>query len=196
MSSRGADLFLHPVRMRILEAFFGGRLRTAGELINLLPDIPQATLYRHLGALVEAGVLRVRRENRIRGTVEGVYGLGPANPLHQDPATMSPEDHLKHFVAFLSGLAADFTRHLGAPGADIRRDGVGYRYVTLSLSDDELAELVSRIDTLIEEARRPRLDPVRRRRRRLYATILMPQHRAGASAGHPWERPFPTPPRP
>ena len=52
-----AELALHPVRIRILRAVAGAR-RTTRELVALLPDVPQATLYRQLATLVKGGVAR------------------------------------------------------------------------------------------------------------------------------------------
>lgn len=66
---------LHPVRLRILQAFRGRSAMTARELAERLADVPQATLYRHLGALTDGGVLRVVEERRVRGAVERVFAL-------------------------------------------------------------------------------------------------------------------------
>ena len=54
-----ADLLLHPVRLRIVQAFLGDRALTTAELGTELPDVPPASLYRHVGVLVEGGVLAV-----------------------------------------------------------------------------------------------------------------------------------------
>ena len=40
-----------------------------------LPDIPIASLYRHIKILADSSILMVVGENRIRGTVESVYQL-------------------------------------------------------------------------------------------------------------------------
>ena len=53
ISSR-LDLFLHPVRLRILVAL-GVLERTTRELAASLDDIPVSSLYRHLQTLLDAG---------------------------------------------------------------------------------------------------------------------------------------------
>jgi len=70
-----ADLLLHPVRLRIVQAFLGDRALTTGELRAELPDVPPASLYRHIARLVDAGVLGVVSERRVRGAVERTYIL-------------------------------------------------------------------------------------------------------------------------
>ena len=54
-----ADLLLHPVRLRIVQAFLGDRALTTSDLAAELADIPPASLYRHVARLVDAGVLAV-----------------------------------------------------------------------------------------------------------------------------------------
>ena len=74
-----ADLVLHPVRLRILQAFLGGRHLTTGDLARELPDVAQAGLYRHVRSLAEGGVLEVVRERQVRGAVERTYALRQEN---------------------------------------------------------------------------------------------------------------------
>ena len=50
----GADLLLHPVRWRIVQAFLGDRTLTTAELHAELSDVPMASLYRHVGLLADA----------------------------------------------------------------------------------------------------------------------------------------------
>jgi DNA-binding transcriptional ArsR family regulator len=53
-----------------------GKEMTAGEMAEKLQDIPQASLYRHINALLkEEEILTVVSENRIRGTLEKVFSL-------------------------------------------------------------------------------------------------------------------------
>ncbi len=54
-----ADLLLHPVRLRIVQAFLGDRALTTTELQAELPDVPAASLYRQVARLVDGGVLGV-----------------------------------------------------------------------------------------------------------------------------------------
>src|SRR3954469_15482471 len=70
-----ADLLLHPVRLRIVQAFLGERALTTAELRDELPDIPPASLYRHIALLADAGVLAVASERRVRGATERTYIL-------------------------------------------------------------------------------------------------------------------------
>jgi predicted DNA-binding transcriptional regulator YafY len=134
-----ADLLLHPVRLRIVQAFLGDRPLTTAELSAELSDVPSASLYRHVARLVSAGVLQVVAERRVRGAVERTYMLRPAaaSIRPDEVAAMSAEDHRHAFMAFVAGLLADLDRYLRRSDADPLRDGVGYRMAGMWLDDAE-----------------------------------------------------------
>src|SRR5258708_12373736 len=99
MAMTKADLIIHPGRLRIIQAFGGGRRLTAQELAALVPDIPRASLYRHLNLLVDAGVLAVVEERPVRAIQERVYSLVPTPPNSGPPhsPTSPPLPHLPSF---------------------------------------------------------------------------------------------------
>lgn len=169
-----ADLLLHPIRMRIVQTLAGGRRMSPADLAAELPDVPQATLYRQIGALADAGVLAVVEERPARGTPQRVYALveGGADLAAEDLAAATPEDHLRYFTIFAAGLIGDFGRYLAGGEADLVADGVGYRQLPLELSDQELAELAGRLNAALLPVIGNR--PAPGRRRRMLTTILMP----------------------
>src|SRR5687768_15745956 len=95
-----ADLLLHPIRLRVLQALAGGRRLSPGELAVELDDVPTASLYRHIKTLADAGVLAVVEERPARGTPQRVYtlveGAGSISPT--DLAQATTEDHLRYFT--------------------------------------------------------------------------------------------------
>jgi DNA-binding transcriptional ArsR family regulator len=168
------DLLLHPVRLRILRTFLDGRPATTAELRERLPDIPHATMYRHVATLAAAGVLEVLDEKRVRGAVERVYRLSwrDAELDPADRAAMTTDDHRRTFTAFVGGLLADFDRYLAHEPADATADGVTYQQAALWLTDAEAAELVAAMRALVT-ARRDH-EPGRNRTRRMISLVTMP----------------------
>jgi DNA-binding transcriptional ArsR family regulator len=169
-----ADLLLHPVRLRLVKAFLGDRTLTARQLAAELPDVPPATIYRHLGRLSDAGVLRVVAERRVRGTVERTYGLDlPAAQVSPDEvAALTPDEHGRAFVAYVAGLLGDFDRYLTAGPADLAADHAGYRVAALWLTDEELAAFQRELRDLA--AARLANGPGPGRRRRMLYTVQFP----------------------
>jgi DNA-binding transcriptional ArsR family regulator len=108
-----ADLITHPIRARILVSLMGRELTTT-QLAGHLPEIPRASLYRHLRQLLKGELIEIVREEPVRGTVEKVYavpreaGQIPAG----DVATASRAEHLRHFTAFLDTQAACYRAYL------------------------------------------------------------------------------------
>ena len=72
-----AELLLHPVRLRIVQAFLGEGELTTADLRARLTDVSPATLYRQVATLAAGGVLEVAAERRVRGAVERTYRLRP-----------------------------------------------------------------------------------------------------------------------
>jgi DNA-binding PadR family transcriptional regulator len=146
--------------------------------VVLMPDVPHATLYRHLATLVKSGLIEVVEQRKVRGAVERVYAL-PAGGATLDAAalvTATPEDHARYFTAFVSSLLSEFSRYLDRDRIDFAADGVGYQQIVLQLSDAELAKFAADLGQVIG----PLLanEPGDGRVPRLLATILMPADRA------------------
>lgn len=169
-----ADLLLHPVRLRIVQAFLGDRALTTSELRQELPDVPPASLYRHVARLVDAGVLSVVSQRRVRGALERTYVLrAAAASINIDEIeSMSREDHRHAFMAFVAGLLSDADRYLERADFDPVRDGAGYRLAGLWLDEAEFTDFVRDLARAIQ----PRLANAPRpgRRRRILGTILLP----------------------
>jgi len=169
-----ADLLLHPVRLRIVQAFLGERALTTGQLREELPDVPAGSLYRHVARLVDGGVLAVVAERRVRGAVERTYVLRASRARIgvDEIAAMSREEHRQAFLAFLAGLIGDFDRYLAREEIDPLRDGATYNLAAMWLDDAEMAELGRELAIVLQ----PRLanGPRDGRTRRILATVLLP----------------------
>ena len=178
------ELLLHPVRLRIVHAMSGGRIRTTSGLCASLPDVPKTTLYRHVALLAEAGLLRVVDERRVHGAVERRYRLEPRLAVI-DPntaAAMLLDEHRSLFAVAVGALLAEFNAYLDRHNADPTADSVSYRQFPLWLNHDELAELITGLRTAIL----PQLGNVRAPDRSPYllSTILFPTEQPARAGDH------------
>jgi len=171
--ARAADTLLHPVRLRIVQALVGRPLTTQ-QLKDVLNDVPQASLYRHVARLVDAGILHVTDERAVRGGIERTYSvvdsaaeLGPAAV-----ASATTDDHVRYFATFVGSLLSGLERYLRSVGPEHGPERILYEQIPLWLSDDELAEAAAKWTELLEPlgANRPRGD----RRRMLLSLTLFP----------------------
>ena len=166
-----ADLLLHPVRLRIVLALAGDEL-TTGELADRLTDVPQATLYRQVAALLE-----VASERRNRGGVERTYRLieSAASLGPEDVSEMSPAQHLEGITSFVGSLLESAARYLQSGDAKPGADVFGYRLIPMWLNDEEAEQLTTSLGDVI----RPYLDNGPEDRRRiLLNTVFIPDANA------------------
>ncbi len=138
------ELLLHPVRLRIVHALSGGA-RTTAQICSRLPDVSQATVYRQVSALTEAGIIEVADEQRVRGFVERSYRLRPERAVidADRAAGATTDDHRRAFATAMAVLLAEFTAYLNTPAADPAKDQVGYRQHAIWLTPAEREALIA-----------------------------------------------------
>lgn len=161
------ELMLHPVRLRIVHAMSDGRPRTTAELMERLPDVSKATMYRQVGVLADNEVLTVEREQRVHSVLERRYRLSQSSTVIAADllATMTTDDHRRLFGVAMATLMAEFNAYLDRPDSDPVADRVSYLQATLWLSPEELsgffdevrAALRSRMDNAPSAERKPYL---------------------------------------
>jgi DNA-binding transcriptional ArsR family regulator len=174
MPNTKADLILHPLRMRIIMTIIGKHL-TAQQLALTMPDIAQATLYRHLNKLAKGGILAVVEERPVRGTVEKVYALNEQTAFlgAADIASFTKDDHMRYFTAFVAILLGEFSQYLDSKEKpDLVADGVAYTKAAMYLSDEEFMDMAKKLN----EALGPTIQnpPTPGRKRRIFNTIILP----------------------
>lgn len=134
-----AEIVMNPVRQRIFQYLLIHETGTVKEIRKALPDVPSASLYRHMKILTESGILMVVGENRIRGTVESIYQLNK-RALEIDDA-----DGVAVQTALL-GIATAFAKYFSSGHADPKKDLLLMTTCTLTLSDEEFMNFLSEIN--------------------------------------------------
>ncbi len=165
---------IHPIRMRIMQTLLDGREMTSREIAENLDDIPQASLYRHINALLKEEILTVVKENRIRGTVEKVFSLCTTleSSMEKEVEEASSEDHFNYFFSFLMSLLGEYEEYLQGESINLKEDGVSFRQCSVYLSDEEFMELMMGICEKLNAAMKN--EPRENRRLRTIANIAIP----------------------
>lgn len=145
MNKSKADLILHPIRMRIIQALIPEGNRTTQQLAERLSDVPQATLYRHLNTLLQAGLIHVAEERKIRGTTEKAYALttNATNITPDDMTEKSSEHHMELFMKFVASMIGNYGKYVAQPSYDLYEDGISFRQVQLYLNDEEYRTMLT-----------------------------------------------------
>ncbi|GAA2908129.1 DNA-binding transcriptional ArsR family regulator [Microbacterium keratanolyticum] len=177
-----SSALLHPVRLRIVQSLLGEAELTTHQLHERLPDIPIATLYRHVGHLVVHELLEVAEERQIRGASERTYRLAPgiSNPTAEELKSLSSEELLTAFTVFTSGLVRDFGDYLRQADRELFADRVSFAQASFWASDEEVDEfgraLMGALEAMLTN------EPSQHRRRRTLTTVLMPRDNVGTEA--------------
>ena len=136
-----AEVVMNPVRQRIFQYFLLHEAGTVKDLKRALPDVPSASLYRHVKILAEHSILMVMGENRIRGTVESVYRL------NQD--TLASADACGNAVQMsLLGICASFARYFAGGNVDPKKDMLLLTNCTLLLTEEEFSAFLSELNEI------------------------------------------------
>lgn len=136
-----AEVVMNPVRQRIFQYLLVHETGTVKEIRKALPDIPSASLYRHMKILTENGILTVVGENRIRGTVESIYQLNKS-ALEIDDA-----DGTSVQTALL-GICGSFAKYFAGGHAEPKKDMLLMTTCTLLLTDEEFMKFLSEINEI------------------------------------------------
>ncbi|WP_100406206.1 helix-turn-helix domain-containing protein [Bacillus solitudinis] len=175
MGHKKADVILHPVRMRIIQALMSYQKLTVQQLVEKLEDVPQATMYRHLRILTDAQAIKIVESNKVRGTIEKVYAVSREQVIitEKDITEMSSEDHLRYFMMYQANLLKEFEKYVIKHNSEnFKQDGLGYWQSTLHLSDKEFAAFSEELKALLEKAAEKK--PTPERKERTMATIFIP----------------------
>ncbi len=136
-----AEIVMNPVRQRIFQYLLVHETGTIKDLRKALPDVPSASLYRHMKILTDSALLTVVGENRIRGTVESIYQLNK-RALELDDA-----DGTTVQMSLLS-ICASFAKYFSSGHANPRADMLLLSTCTLTLTDEKFASFLAEINQL------------------------------------------------
>ena len=132
--------------MRVVLALGSDDLTTK-QLRGHLPDVAQASLYRAIGRLVEAGIIAVVDRRQRGGAMERVYRVVQSPDTDHETAT--PHGFVAAADTLARALSVDAAHWAATPqwrasGAQLRREAV-------RLSDSELESLLACFDDTLDE---------------------------------------------
>jgi len=162
------DVLLNPIRMRILQLFVSTESAplvqlTANEICDRLRDIPRTTLYRHINVLINADVLSVVSERKVRGSVERTLSVN-VSELEKLQGN-NVEDISQLAFHYLMVIYAKFEKYFRTRERIEEGDSMFFVSSVLMLNDQELNDYlteISKIDAKYHnndgtvEGRRPR----------------------------------------
>ena len=139
MKTEIADVFMNPVRQRIIQYLLVHEKGTVKEIKKALPDVPSASLYRHIKILNDNAFIIVVGENKIRGTVENVY------QLNREALEVDDENGTAVQMSLLS-LCAAFAKYFSSGNANPKKDLLMLTSCALTLTDEEFIKFLTELN--------------------------------------------------
>lgn len=175
MKERTIDILMHPLKGRLmLEIWRRGEVTTR-ELGKVCADIPQATLYRHVRGLLDAGVIVVVREQKVRSVKEKVYAVSESfrqENAYTQEQTMTGDQFLALIAHGMANLMEQFSVYRGRENIDLSGDYVSFRVAGFYASDAEMEQIFMQLGQIINQVTSNDYAPGRKLRN--LATISTP----------------------
>ena len=134
-----ADIALNPVRIRIIQALAMNDEMTAVQIGTAMSDVSRTTLYRHISILIDAGLVTVVSEKKIRGSIERTLALN-AKELQEQ---MSASDPTQEIFKFLMGTYVKFQKYFSRDDIDPMADKVFINNAVMMMSDEEFDQFMT-----------------------------------------------------
>jgi len=143
---------MHPIRIKIIQELSLKGEATTKDILSACSDCSQATLYRHIKALLKNGIIEVAHENQVHGIIEKVYKLKSDAPetILGDPKDLTREDYLDLFSQFMISLLSDFSTYMQDKDALKNVENhIGFSSSSLLLTDEEFQEMFREIAYIV-----------------------------------------------
>ncbi len=145
----------HPHKLKIIMALYERESLTAQDIKAIAPEIPHASLYRHLNALEKDGLIKVVKREKVRSMVEKTYALHlPLDDgLQHQLSNRDGEGLFQLFYGFMLPLLSRFYRYSKQESIDLMHDPMSFKSQKIKGSPQELKRLSKQIQDLIEPYR-------------------------------------------
>ncbi|MED3908638.1 helix-turn-helix domain-containing protein [Peribacillus simplex] len=149
-----AEILMHPVRIKISQALMRNRENglTPLEMLKIIKDVPQATLYRHIQVLLDSGVIRIVKEKKVRSVSEKYYVLNEeeARLSGEEWKKSSNEKKVNYFSYYQLSLMTQYQNYLTKlEERDCAEDGSTFSLIELKLDDESFINFQNELNDLM-----------------------------------------------
>jgi len=151
MSNKVIENLTNVTRARIFFEVHSKEQLTTKSLLDTFPDIAQPTMYRHLKAMLDDGILKVVDERKVRGAVEKTYAINLdfGADIERIITENDGEGYLQLFTQYMMGIVAEFTEYSKGANINIVEDLSGFATAPMYVTNEELIEALTKISEII-----------------------------------------------
>ncbi|MEC2075294.1 helix-turn-helix domain-containing protein [Metabacillus fastidiosus] len=148
------EVLMHPVRMKISQALMRNKENglTPLEMVKVIKDVPQATLYRHIQTLLDAGIIRILKEEKVKAVSEKYYTLNEeqlkvSSKEWKELSSKEKLDYFSYYQLSLTTQYQNFLHILEEKNAD--EDLSTFSLAELKLKDTQFINFQTELNELI-----------------------------------------------
>lgn len=148
------EVLMHPVRMKISQALLRNKEDglTPLEMVKIIKDVPQATLYRHIQVLLDSEIIRVIKEKKVKSVSEKYYVLNEEKlKLDQDEWNQASQQEKLDFVSFYQlSLMTQYQNYLKKiEETNDSPDGATFSLVELKMNDEDFLNFQNELKEIL-----------------------------------------------
>lgn len=172
-----AEILMHPVRIKISQALM--RHNESGltplEMVKIIQDVPQATLYRHIQILLDAGVIKVIKEKKVRSVTEKYYALNEdaARLDSNDWKTTKMDEKLSYISYYQLSLLSQYQSYLSSiENKSGSEDRATFSLLELTIDEEEFESFQHDLNALMHKYYQKNNNSSSARTRTIAVTII------------------------
>ncbi|OMC84130.1 helix-turn-helix domain-containing protein [Viridibacillus sp. FSL H8-0123] len=149
-----AEVLIHPVRMKISQALMRNKETglTPLEMVKIIEDVPQATLYRHIQVLLDAGIIQIIKEKKVRSVFEKYYSLNEeaARLDSEEWQKLSKEEKVNYLSYYQLSLMTQYESYLSGLELDgSKEDKATFSLLELKIDDEHFDNFQQELNSLM-----------------------------------------------
>ncbi|MFC4712066.1 transcriptional regulator [Planococcus dechangensis] len=148
------DLFKNQVRFKIaLELIDVDEGLSILQLNKILKEVPQATLYRHMNAMLEDDLLKIVGINRSGKVEEKLYALNTQayKVSQEDWQSATYSERIRFITYYFMYIIQNYKNYHERIVGEQAQDQSTFSFVKLNLTDDSFDDFQSELSTLMKK---------------------------------------------
>lgn len=154
--SNKVDILMHPVRMKICQALMRNRENglTPLEMVKIIKDVPQATLYRHLQTMVDSDIVHVIKEKKVKSVSEKYYAINEeeAKIEGSEWKGLSSKEKLDYISYYQLSLMTQYQSYLKKlDEQNSQEDSATFSVVELKIDEEHFTQFQNELNELMNK---------------------------------------------
>jgi DNA-binding transcriptional ArsR family regulator len=146
---------MHPVRMKICQVLMRNKENglTPLEMVKVMKDVPQATLYRHIQIMADAEIIKVINEKKVKSVSEKYYALNEAKAKldGEDWKKISNVEKLDYISYYQLSLMTQYQEYLKKIDENGHVDQATFSVVELKLGEEHFQTFQNELNELMNK---------------------------------------------